>query len=228
MRKFHSFFLAMLGMYSCSFDLSSDKWGSDVGYIKLEKDNFILTVDRVNAYTKNISEQEYDVIFEDTKKANEVLQMIISDLKSDSSIKRIYVADIRSDSFYDVYEDKYTSTLLYEINSNVPDTPSIKSRFEYSYEIPKGFIETYGSENVSQGGIFAPNGLKGVNCSCQAKVALLATHFVTTSALGTAIVRTRVGNGALSVPLDASNMNFTISYATTDSNGGRCSWSGYM
>lgn len=52
--------------------------------------------------------------------------------------------------------------------------------------------------------------------------------FVSTKALGTAIVRSRIANGSLNVPLDASNIYFTVSYATTDSNGVRCSWRGYI
>lgn len=70
--------------------------------------------------------------------------------------------------------------------------------------------------------------MKGIKCYCQAKVALYATHFVSTKALGSAVVRSRQGNGDLSVPLDAYHTYFSVSYATTDSNGGRCSWNGYI
>ena len=228
MRKIYLFFIALFAICSCSLNISSDNTDSDFVYLKLEKDNLIFDIDNVIAHTNNLSEQEFDAIIVDIQKANDILREIIADLKQDSSIKHIYIVDKDSNLFYDVYDEKYTSTVLYQIDSSVYYSPSIKYRSEISPGIPKGYIETDGSENKSQGGIWAPNGLQGIESNCQAKVATFATHFVTTRALGTAIVNSRAGNGTLRVPLDASNMYFTVSYATTDSNGGRCSWSGYM
>lgn len=39
----------LVGVYSCSYDISSDDVDSKNEYIKLEKDNFILTINKVDA-----------------------------------------------------------------------------------------------------------------------------------------------------------------------------------
>lgn len=174
-------------------------------YIQLVGNQFQITINEDEAQNLGFSKATYSIMLDEITDANNILNDIILNLQQDSKIKNIYV--------------EYES-----VNNEISNFVAVKTRSE----TPKtsGLIETFGAEPDSNQG-WAPFGAKKVSCFCYAKVSLIAMHFVTTKALGNAIVTSRMGQGSLDATLDASNTYFTITYRTSDSFGGKCSWSCY-
>ena len=156
------------------------------------------------------SYETYDIIKKELTSANIIIREMISELNTQYGINDISV--------------------LYENDTEIPlncNPIPIKYRSESGggggNGPTKGVIVTNGQEEGSQRG-WAPTGTMHVECQCMSYVALTPVHVVSTRALGSAIIKSRVGTGKLNVPLDASNTYFNISYRTTDSYGGECSW----
>ncbi len=177
-------------------------------FITVSSDTLKITIGIDEARNLGYSTEIYKAIETELIKANMIITQMIKDFRKNPSVNNVIVS-FEHDS----------------INTGFLTIPPIKMKYEggSSTGNSNGWINTSGSETATQQG-WAPYGSKNVSCQCFANVALGAVHIVSVDALGDPIIKSRVGNGSLKVPLDASNIFFHISYATTDSNGGKCSW----
>lgn len=69
--------------------------------------------------------------------------------------------------------------------------------------------------------------MRGVTGHCYNYGSLVAFNLVETNFFGDVQSKFRLGNGELSVEISASNTYGTLTYTTSDSNGGIYSWQGY-
>ncbi|MEJ5092093.1 hypothetical protein GEO21_18850 [Sphingobacterium faecium] len=90
-----------------------------------------------------------------------------------------------------------------------------------------GTLSRNGQEQVGTS-FFAPYGAKFIRFTCLANAAPTPAFICRTRALGNWKSTTSIGiTGVLKiidVALGASNYNVSITFQTTDSNGGSCSW----
>ncbi|MGO1242771.1 MAG: hypothetical protein ACTMH4_01715 [Sphingobacterium sp.] len=93
--------------------------------------------------------------------------------------------------------------------------------------MPSGTLTSNGQEQVGTG-FFAPYGAMKVRFSCKANAAPVPIYTCRTRALGDWKSKTETGSlftwTDIDVNLDASNYNVSITFQTTDSNGGVCNW----
>lgn len=157
-----------------------------------------------------ISKEGYDAMTKQILSNNIFLKDIIDDI-SKNSTNTILVDDCTY--------DKTDNLVAVELN-----IPIIKTLSENG-NIPSGSISTSGQEE-SGDSFFAPSSISSVDCNCFANVAPAAVHIVKTYSFGVTKVSSRVSNGNVNVSLAASNITCSISYQTSDSNGGKCSWVG--
>lgn len=93
--------------------------------------------------------------------------------------------------------------------------------------MPSGSLSSNGQELVGAG-FFALPGTGKVRFSCQGGGALLPTFICRTHSFGVTKSKTAVGNFItwldIDVVLVAANIDVSIDFRTTDSNGGKCNW----
>lgn len=89
--------------------------------------------------------------------------------------------------------------------------------------LPSGYLESNGQEAVGAG-FFAPSGSKKVRFVCAANAALTPGFTCRTHSFGITKQKTAIGLlgtwTTIDVDLAASNVNASVDFRTTDSNGG--------
>lgn len=93
--------------------------------------------------------------------------------------------------------------------------------------MPSGQLSSNGQEQVGDA-FFAPYAATNVNFQCKGGGALTPVYTCRTKALGGWKSKSAVGNPiswtSIDVGLDASNISVSITFQTTDSNGGKANW----
>jgi hypothetical protein len=93
--------------------------------------------------------------------------------------------------------------------------------------MPSGQLSSNGQEQVGDS-FFAPYAATNVNFQCKGGGAPTPFYTCRTKALGGWKSKTVVGNPvswtSIDVGLDASNISVSITFQTTDSNGGKANW----
>lgn len=97
--------------------------------------------------------------------------------------------------------------------------------------MPSGSLSSNGQEQVGTG-FFAPSGTMKVRFSCRGGGALTPAFICRTHSFGVTNSKTEIGTFLtwkdIDVDLAASNINVSIDFRTTDSNGGLCNWKGML
>ena len=166
-------------------------------FIEINHDTLRITGTKDYFIALGYSDETYDIIKKELTSANIIIREMISELNTQYGINDILV----------LYENDT------EIPLNCNPTP-IKYRSEAGgggNGPTKGVIETTGQEEGSQRG-WAPTGTMHVECFCRSHVAPTPFHIVSTRALGSAIIKSRVGTGKLNVPLDV-DINYGKNWA---------------
>ena len=182
-------------------------------YVLFEDNQYRITISDQNAAKLGISDYVYDEICDAIENGNDIITEIIEEYSSRSDIKYININSNLS---------------VNNINTQVDNIiPLVKNRSETPIPLPSGILTSIGGEVVSTG-CFAPIDMRAVYAKCYSYIALLPMHIVTVEAFGGVQIGTQFSNfGEVTVSLPASNTNCTISYCTTDANGGgRCVWKG--
>lgn len=105
--------------------------------------------------------------------------------------------------------------------------PENIDRAALQQSMPSGTLSPNGQEQVGTG-FFAPYYTAKVRFSCRGNGAISPFFTCRTKALGDWKSKTQIGNSItftdIDVNLDASNINVSITFQTTDSNGALCNW----
>lgn len=176
--------------------------------VTFKKDHYTI-VSKKSALKQGVNEETYDLLKQSVDEANEMLSNILDSLRNQGY--RVEIIDSSTESKTDIASSVENLT-----------------RGEDGTGLPSGVIETHDGTAESETH-FAPPQQTAVRADCIGRVALCPSHTViTTYAGGNAKVKTKLGSGNVTiiVPISMSNANFGISYQTSDSNGGICSWCG--
>lgn len=176
-----------------------------VKYLVLNDNQYELHLSKTEAINLGISPEDYDRILDEIAFTNEKIEEHLANTE-----ETLVLIDPQAD----------------EENIEVEeDVTRLKTRSE-SGEL-RGTITTSGQE-IGYGGGFAPLGTKEVTFNCIFFGAILPFYNLTTKAQGE--VRTGGGTGLIgknsvfTVMTVASNTSLTVSFQTSDSNGGKCVW----
>ncbi len=109
---------------------------------------------------------------------------------------------------------------------NIVSIPHVKSAEEPA-SFPSGTITTIGQEYGRQGINLIPIEMKSVDFDCYSNAALTPVQVVVAESWGIQDIKSGIGKHIrLNAKFSVSNVSGGVQYATTDSNGGICSWSG--
>lgn len=182
--------------------------------IVTDDNQYFITISKEKALEYGISNEVYDIVSRDLIKANELINSIISKEKTKSLNGDTIIIE---DCTYDEIEDNFP---VIKTNSE-----GDSSQPGAGIGLPSGLIKTYGV-GFEYNSCYAPSRMSGVYTHCYANVVLMPGHIVTTTTLGSTILKKRAGNGYLTVGLSASNTSCSLDFYTTDSYGGQCAWRG--
>ena len=113
-------------------------------------------------------------------------------------------------------------------NEDDTEIPLVSTRIKTKTEVSSPrTIQTSGQEVGTDGG-WAPMEAKEVHFNCFTYAAIAPIYQVTTKSLGHTFAKSQVGvigkNILIVVPIAASNTDVTVTFQTSDSNGGMCTW----
>lgn len=171
-------------------------------YIVFENNKYRVTANKSEALAMGIESSAYDEICKEIINCNKMLADIIEECSKRSDIKSVKIINCNNINYH---------------TENISTTKST--------DMPSGVINTSGQETRSMDFV-APTEMKSIYAHCFSYVALLAGHTVLVEVSGEVKIGTRLGNGYVTVELPMSNVSGIVSFRTTDSNGGRCSWRG--
>lgn len=184
-------------------------------YVKLINNRYVWNMDKRTALHIGLSSEQIRQIELDIEAVNQ----------------QISIWEIQEAPYF-LTDPESKSTILF--NSNVPSEHNfsevirLKSGNSESGNMPSGTISTTGQSFGTNGG-FAPVGARNAIYNCTARAAITPMYNVKLKNFGTE--KATGGIGALGVistftlSLNASNASFEVSFATSDSNGGTCTWS---
>lgn len=211
--------ISCVGFFSCSSDddnheiipTKSSKFSKNDKEQLLQQ---IITLNNNNygikslkeAHELGISDEEYNICKVSIQQANNMLHDIIDSLEALGY--NVSVAD---------YTFSKTNLKTLEAMANSESSAS---------SMPHGILDALSNAPVTTS-FFAPSRQAGVKANCYAYAALLPTHtIITTYGNSNALVAWKFFNGELKVGIPMSNCNIGLQYQTSDSNGGRCVWTG--
>lgn len=175
------------------------------GYIEFFDNKYSITISQNEAILLGYSESGYELLKNQLHLANNILDTKIAEWDKDPSIKKYDLIDCTYDAIS--IPSEYTGT----ISRNATPQGTIKA--------------TLGAPDYAY--FFAPLEMRGVTGHCYNYGSLVAFNLVETNFFGDVQSKFRLGNGELSVEISASNTYGTLTYTTSDSNGGIYSWQGY-
>ena len=202
--------------YSLTKSLMSD---TQVDAYRLIEDGYIEMVDY--QYRIKINESEacelgysilgYRELQSSLDEANKMLDALILSYESDST----------------VYSYTITDCTYGKVNIEpVIGIPSVKTSQE-GIHIPKPEGRFDVSDNRPYSAtFFAPYNMTGVIGECYCKSAPFGINTLSTKTMGMVYTGACVYVGTITLDVAASNTNVTVTYQTTDSNGGICNWRG--
>lgn len=175
-------------------------------YVDFIDDQYVITISQKEAKKIGITKESYTEFQNAIIEGNRYLATIVD------SLKRTGKNVIGRTSMYDA--PKFYSK------------PRTKSFGEPAH-LPSGYIETIGQEHLSQGINKIPNPMASVDGDCYSNVAILPIQVLIAEAWHTQYYSSNIGQHvSLSAGFIVSNVPGSVTYGTSDSNGGRCSWRG--
>ncbi len=172
-------------------------------YLVLSDNQYILKLSKKEALDLGISSESYDKALDDIYLVNEEIQKRIAD-----------------------GEENFVLTDPTKVERKKRRDYYVPVRTKSSEELG-GTITTSGQEVGYDGG-WAPIGPSKVTFNCISFGAILPLYNVTTKTLGATQTGGGVGvigsNTIFDVGIYATNTSLTVSFRTSDSNGGRCVW----
>lgn len=181
-------------------------------YLALNENQYTLNLTEQEALQLRITQQDYLRMLVEIETANQQIQEWLKD----------------SNAEFILTDPNNLDSLMYYDDSDIDSNIRLKSRSSESFGTPSGHIATDGQE-VGRDVFFAPSGIRNVTFLCRSNVAITPIYNVTTQSFG--ITKTGGGIGAIgvnssyTVGIAASNVDVCLTFKTSDSNGGECSWS---
>lgn len=175
-------------------------------YVDFIDDQYVITISQKEAKKIGISKESYIEFQNAIIEGNRYLATIVD------SLKRTGKNVIGRTSMYDA--PKFYSK------------PRTKS-FGEPAQLPSGYIETIGDERLSQGINRIPIPMASVDADCYSNAAQFAVQVLIAEAWHTQYYCTNVGQHvSLSAGFIVSNVPGSVTYGTSDINGGKCPWRG--
>lgn len=179
-------------------------------YVDFVNNQHVITITKEEAKAVGIQEDCYDELANAFVEGNRMLKELV-------------------DSCLNAGDSVCVESGIYDFEREVNFIDRTKMRREVTAPIvqPSGTISTNGQETGSYGFSKIPWYTTSVVCNCYSRTAFWPTQIVSTNSLG--VVRFKLDYGQsvnITVGFAASNTAGSISYKTSDSNGGICAWQG--
>lgn len=176
-------------------------------YVDFVDNQYVITISQKEAAKKGISKESYNDFQNAIIEGNRFLATIIDSCKN-TGCKVI------------------VSTCIYDDVPKYYSKPRTKL-FGEPAPLPSGTLQTVGQEYASQYIKLIPAPMKSVDFDCYSYAALLPIQVAITESWKIKHVKSGVGQHVtMSVGFSVSNVPGSVEYATSDSNGGICSWRG--
>ena len=171
------------------------------GMLTFDNNRYSLEVSEAEALARGVSEETYRELCRSLKEINKMFE----------DIEEEYAGKEKP-----VIKDCTLETPLSQVK-RLSAGPEVK--------MPSGTIytsNTYpGSNTVSR----TPHNMTAIKANCYAS-AFLPVHVVKTFTIGNPVIQSRLGNGNMTVGINASNTTLTVQYNTSCQSGGTCAWQG--